>query len=179
MTRLAVVACPHLRDSDRQWVEAVRARHDPQASQIEAHFTLVFPVEVAVEAIIAQVRSAVVSHGTIPLTLGRAVAFRDVVAEGSRVFLLPEEGHDELHALHDRLYDGAFSRHLRADVPFVPHLTVGVYPTFGECKRVADQLNQEHRTMRGTVRGLDVIEMAALAVRTVETVPFGQEGRIL
>lgn len=127
------------------------------------------------EALIAQVRSAVVSRGAIPLTLGRAVVFRDVVAEGSHVFILPEEGHEELHALHDRLYDGVFSRHLRTDVPFVPHVTVGAYPTFKECKRVADQLNQEHRTMRGTVRGVDVIEVAPLAVHVVVTVPFGQD----
>jgi 2'-5' RNA ligase len=175
MTRLAVVAYPHLRDSDRQWVEAVRARHDPQASQIEAHFTLVFPAEVAVEALIAQVRSAVVFCGAIPFTLGRAVVFRDVAEEGSHVFLLPEEGHEELHTLHDRLNDGVFSRHLRTDVPFVPHLTVGAYSTFEECERVAEQLNQEQRTMRGTVRSVDVIEVAPLAVRTVVVVPFGQD----
>ena len=43
--KLAVVAYPTLSDDDRLWIEGVRARHDPLASRIAAHFTLVFPTE--------------------------------------------------------------------------------------------------------------------------------------
>ena len=39
----AVVAFPLLDADDRQWIESIRAKHDPEAKRIAAHFTLVFP----------------------------------------------------------------------------------------------------------------------------------------
>ena len=39
----AVVTFPLLDADDRQWLESIRAKHDPEAKRIAAHFTLVFP----------------------------------------------------------------------------------------------------------------------------------------
>jgi hypothetical protein len=39
----AVVAFPTFEAADRQWIESIRAKHDPEAKRIAAHFTLIFP----------------------------------------------------------------------------------------------------------------------------------------
>ena len=83
------------------------------------------------------------------VVLRRAVAFRDPIGDGHYVFLLAEEGHQELLALHDALYDGILAGHRRRDIPFVPHLTVGAHPQLGECERIANQLNEERRIDQG------------------------------
>ena len=93
---LAVVAYPVLSDDDREWIAGVRSRHDPLASRIPAHVTLVFPTEVVEEPLLAHVRSALELFESIPIVLRRAVAFRDAIGSGCYVFLLVDEGHAEL-----------------------------------------------------------------------------------
>ncbi len=39
----AVVAYPRLDEGDRRRIESFRARHDPHATLVAAHVTLVFP----------------------------------------------------------------------------------------------------------------------------------------
>ena len=58
---LAVVAYPALEDRDRDWIEFVRARHDPQALRIPAHFTLVFPTEDSADPVAADVAAVAAS----------------------------------------------------------------------------------------------------------------------
>jgi len=41
--KLAIVAFPSVDEVDRQWIESFRSQHDPQASRLGVHFTLVFP----------------------------------------------------------------------------------------------------------------------------------------
>jgi 2'-5' RNA ligase len=171
--KLAVVAYPTLSDDDRLWIEGVRARHDPLASQIAAHFTLLFLTEVAEASVVDQVRTALQFSEPIPVVLRRAVAVPDVIGSGCYVFLLAEEGHAELLAIHDRLYDGALAAHRRRDIPFVPHVTVGAHPQTGECERIANQLNEERRIVRARINRVDVIEMGESMVRTVAEVKLG------
>lgn len=176
MTKLAVVAYPSLSPDDHAWLEAVRARHDPQASRVEAHFTLVFPAVLAVESLVGAVRDAVAGLGPIPVVLRRFIASRDPVAGGGHVFLLPEEGRTELLALHDRLYAGVLRPHLRADVPFEPHVTVAASPSLEECERITEDLGRTRRRVPGTVQAAEVIDVSAWTVRPVRHLPF--EGRL-
>ena len=173
MRKLAVVAYPTLSARDREWLEAIRSRYDPQALRIRAHFTFVFPTEVLREPFIAQVSRAAARFKPVPFVLRRAVRFSDGGSSSSHVFLLLEEGRGELVALHDRLYDGVLQSHLRPEVPFVPHMTVAAHPTQAECERIAEDLNREQRVVPGIVDGLDVIEVDESMVRTLAKLPLG------
>jgi len=53
MPTLAIVAYPVLAADDHRWIEAIRARHDPQAGRIAAHVTLLFPWEGELAALAA------------------------------------------------------------------------------------------------------------------------------
>src|SRR5437588_8519551 len=113
MTKLAIVAYPVLAGSDHQWIEANRAQHDPQARRIRAHFTLLFPAQVDLEAVTAHAQAVCGALRPIPFTIKHAEAVHDAPGAGGYVFLVPETGNSEIVALHDRLYNGALRAHLR------------------------------------------------------------------
>jgi 2'-5' RNA ligase len=169
---LAVVAYPTLSDDDRQWIEGIRARYDPLASRIAAHFTLVFPTEVAEAPVVAQVTNALQSSESIPVVLGRAASFPDAIGNGYYVSLLTQEGYPELRAVHDALHNGVLAAGRRRDIPFVPHVTVGAHPQSDECERIAHQLNKERRTVRARIESIDVIEVGESIVCTVVKIPL-------
>jgi 2'-5' RNA ligase len=174
--KLAVVAYPTLSDDDRQWIEGIRALYDPLAPRIAAHITLVFPVEAAAAPVVAQARNILRSADSIPVVLRRAAAFPDPIGNGAHVFLLVEEGHRELLAAHDAVYDGVLAAHRRRDIPFVPHLTVGAHSRLGECERMADQLNAERRVVPARIDSVAVIEVDESTARTIAEIPLGLGG---
>lgn len=73
----------------------------------------------------ARVRNTLQSLRSIPVVLRRAAAFPDALGTGYYVFVLAEEGHPELLAVHETRYDGVLAAHRRHDIPFVAHVTVG------------------------------------------------------
>jgi 2'-5' RNA ligase len=172
LSTLAVVAYPTLAERDRRWVESVRARHDPQAARLNAHFTCVFRAIVSAPALVDHVTAVAARFRTIPFVIRRATAFRDPIAGNSHVFLVPDEGREAMIALHDGLYGEALQAHLRHDIPFEPHITVAALETFEECDGLAHAMNGAFPTIRGVVNTLDVVEVGPAAVRTIRTVPL-------
>jgi hypothetical protein len=67
MSKIAVVAYPKLEDSDRRWIESVRAQHDPQARLIRAHFTIVFPAEASPDVVVGHTAAVCCRSRQIPL----------------------------------------------------------------------------------------------------------------
>jgi 2'-5' RNA ligase len=167
--KIAVVAYPSLEDADREWIEAIRQHHDPQAARIAAHFTFVFPIEAEPRVVLDHASAVLARCRPIPLVLRRAVALRDRIAGGAHVFLVPEEGCQELAHVHDRLYEGPLRLYLRNDVPFLSHVTVAGGADGGDCERLADQLNRAGFAVRGEVRRVDVIAIGGDGVSSLAT----------
>jgi hypothetical protein len=61
MSPLYVLALPDFAADDAAWIDAVRARHDPQAGLIGAHVTVVFAATGVAEAVLADHVAAVAS----------------------------------------------------------------------------------------------------------------------
>lgn len=171
MARLAIVAYPTLQEEDRVWVESLRTANDPQASRIAAHITLVFPVELEVQPVLAHTRSLVATLEPLKLVLREATAVPDVLGRGSHVFLVPEEGRAELVALHDRLYSGVLAPYARAEIPFVPHITVAAFEQLEASAEFAATLNRDGLAIRGTVACVYVVDASEHQVRTLAEFP--------
>jgi 2'-5' RNA ligase len=167
VTNLAFVGYPTLDESDHRWIESFRARHDPQASRIGAHFTLVFPAELAAEPLVEHASAILRGTRSIPFVLRRVEPVPDPIAGGSHVFLIPEEGRAEIVALHDRLYGGLLRPFLREDVPFLPHITVGGSPELEQCQRLAEELSRARLAVPGAIDGIDLIEVTIEGVKPV------------
>lgn len=174
--KLAIVAYPKLDESDRQWIEAFRAKHDPQAARLAVHFTLVFPVDAAASDLEPEVEE--VSQLTQPIAFAiRCIkVVRDALGSGTHIFLVPEDGGAQITKLHDRLYAGRLRAHLRTDIPFVPHMTVGAAPDSQSAERLASELAVRSRIVRGTISNLDLVDVDGPSVSTVATYAFGSAG---
>lgn len=128
MTRLAVVALPRWHDpAQGDAVEALRRRHDPLASYLPGHVTLVFPVDVEDEAeVTAAAQTAAGEAAPIGLRFTAVAPFADPLSGDTYAFLEPEDG-AAVTALYARLHTGTLARLRRSDIPYRPHVTVGRY----------------------------------------------------
>ena len=172
MTALAIVSYPSLDQADRQWIESVRARHDPQAARIGVHFTLVFPTDASPAQVTAEVAAVARSAQPIPFTIRRARAVSDV-GGGDHVFLVPDEGRGEIATLHDQLYEGVLRPHLRADLPFTPHMTIAASSDFAACEGLVRELGLDHRTVQGILRRIELITLEEPRVDSIATFVLG------
>ena len=75
--------------------------------------------------------------------------------------------------LHDRLYAGRLRVHLRSDIPFVPHITVGTFRDSQTAARLASEFGSRARVVRGTISNLHLIDVETLSVRNVNTYLLG------
>ena len=153
-------------------MESVRSANDPQARLINAHFTLMFPLTCDADTLVAHVKQLVASFTSFPVTLARVIAQRDVVSGGSHVFLVPSEGSDQLRRIHDRLYATTFRAHLREDVSYLPHVTVGASATFEKCASLAEELNQGLIDVRARIDAIDVISVGVDGIASAGHVPL-------
>lgn len=171
--KLGIVAYPSLDEEDRQWIESFRAKHDPQASRLGVHFTLVFPVEAMPSELEPELVVAAESTQPISFAIRSTRVVRDVVENDSHILLVPDEGGAQISTLHDRLYSGVLRPYLRSDIPFVPHMTVGAAPDSRLAKRLAEELGFGSRTVRGLVANIELVDVATRRVRSIMTYALG------
>jgi 2'-5' RNA ligase len=169
---ITVVAYPTLDQDSLGWIESIRLRHDPQASRIPPHFTLVFPVDESPGNITDEIARACLRHQPIPFVIRSALSMRDVVHGGAHVFVVPDEGRDRIARLHDELYAGVLRPHLREDIAFVPHITIAS----GEerwCENHAQQLNGILQPVRGVVESVTILDVTRTEIESLARFELG------
>lgn len=137
----AVALFPEIADA---WVHDLRAQHDPLATAIAPHVTLVFPTSrLSLAELEAEVPRQLAGARPFRIALRSAMVMPNALAayEQAHVFLVPDEGYGSVLRMHQRLYAGALATDLRADIPFVPHLTVGAGLTLEKAHAVVAELN--------------------------------------
>ena len=161
----AVVAIPSFDAVDRQWIESIRAKHDPEARRIAAHFTLVFPAVLPLRSTEAHVMR--VSRATEPIrfVLRRATVAPDAVGSGGHVFLIPEDGRDAIAGLHERLYEGVLQPHLRRNATFTPRISVAAGTSTDPLHVLAGELNAKNLSIRGSISELVLVDVAEEELR--------------
>ena len=161
----AVVAFPMLAEDDRQWLESIRAKHDPEAKRIAAHFTLVFPAVMSARLTEAHVTR--VAHSTEPIrfALRRAAVAPDAVGSGGHVFLIPEDGRDALAGLHERLSEGVLQPPLKRNLSFTPHVTVAASTAIDPLHTLAGELNGRRLSIRGSISEIVLVAVTPAEIR--------------
>ena len=76
--------------------------------------------------------------------------------ERAYVFLVPDDGYATISRLHDALYAGPLASHLRLDLPYVPHITIGITDDRRCAKSLCDQLNADGVVIDGSLSELTV-----------------------
>lgn len=169
----AVVAFPQLQPSDRQWIESIRAKHDPEARRIAAHFTLVFPAVLPLRAVEAHVERIARSTEPFRFLLRRATVAPDALGSGGHLFLIPEDGRDALAGLHERLYEGAMQRHYKRNASFTPHVTVAAGTAIDPLHALAGELNARGLGIRGSISEIALVDVTTAEIRPVANFTLG------
>ena len=169
----AVIAFPLLEPDDKQWIESIRAKHDPEAKRIAAHFALVLPAVLPLRVTEAHVGR--VAHATEPIrfVLRRATVAPDTIGSGGHVFLIPEDGRDLIAGLHERLYEGALQPHARRNASFTPHVTVAAGTAIDPLHALAGELNAKGLSIRGSISEIVLVEVTSSDIQHVERFSLG------
>ena len=162
----AVVAFPTFEVADRQWIESIRAKHDPEAKRIAAHFTLIFPAILPLRETEAHVARVAQSMEPMRFVLRRAAVVPDHLGTAGHVFLLPDDGRDALVGLHDRLNQGVPQPHWKRGVSFTPHVTVAA-GTLEPLHALAGDLNAKGLTIRGSVSAVVLVDVTMAEIRQI------------
>jgi 2'-5' RNA ligase len=110
-------------------IASFRRVHDPTVDLIAPHLTLVFPTRAAIGArtFSEHVRRVASQHPPFDICLTGLEESWD-----HWLFLVVAEGREEAIALHDGLYQGILSPNLRTDLPYVPHVGLGLFAEPGD-----------------------------------------------
>lgn len=177
MRRLYTVAFPRFSAQDAVVIEAFRAEHDARShALIDAHLTLVFCcIAVPEPAYLAHVQQVAERTEPISFRCRYAMLGADDEAERAYVFLVPDEGHGALSLLHDRLYTGPLTDHLRLDLPYTPHITIASSADRRHAKGLCDSLNATGLDIHATVDTLSVGSIEDGRFTVLATLPLAKE----
>jgi 2'-5' RNA ligase len=166
---LLIVSYPKLDAADQANIQGLRTGHDPNASIIAAHFTLVFAFDGLDAAAGAHVRNVARRSAPILFQLTSAAAVKAPLAAYGHVFLVPDEGRSAIQRLHDALYEGPLAGELASDIPFIPHLTVGRFGDHARARALARRINRRGLGATGVLGAIDLIGFDGRAVTPVRT----------
>ncbi|HEX7749394.1 MAG TPA: 2'-5' RNA ligase family protein [Bordetella sp.] len=173
MATLYTLAYPLLSDADAAAIESIRREHDPQRGVVPAHFTLAFGCG-AVPGGAYTEHVQTVSRTMPAVSFACRYAMLNVESRTglAYVYLVPDGGYSGLSRLHDALYRGPLAEHLNLDIPFVPHITLGVLRDKADAKRLCDELNARGIAISGEVNALSVAALEAGKIRDLNTFPL-------
>src|SRR3954466_2697233 len=169
---LLVVGYPVLSGEDAAWLDAIRQRHgELEHSALPPHFTFVFPLSgVGEDRLSEHVREQAKGYGRIEFSIRCSLLVKDDSVERYYVMLVPDEGCSRIVKLHDMLYTGLLVGHLRLDIAFIPHITIGYAEDAQTCKATVDGLNSEAFELQGAVQALSIVKKDENGIRTVEQI---------
>jgi len=150
----ALVNYPNL---DARRVNKFRKRYDPQVDLIEPHITLMFPVPESIgeNNLINHLKSVLRGRQPFPIHLqGLQRSWDDYL------FLVVQEGKTDIIGLHNEIYTGVLADCRKAELPYVPHLTLGVFAKnaneYSEALEAAKRLDLDYRCVLDKVHLLKI-----------------------
>lgn len=168
---LVVVNYPSISEHDYNWIQAIRAEHDIYYEIVSPHFTFVFPCSITAEAgFVGHIKQRTKGVKKIRFVSRCALVVKDRVSKHTHVFLIPDEGFSDIVRLHDRLYTGLLTSELRLDIPFLPHIGIGSAIAPEACKSLADDLNVNDFSIKGTIDTLDIASFDGKEMKTIERI---------
>ena len=152
-----IYALVHYPGIDTVRINQLRKEYDPEAGLIEPHVTIVFPLpdSVGEQALVSHIDRVLSGWRPFPIRLKGLMQSAD-----NYLFLLLAEGSTDMTRLHDQLYTAVLAPYLRADLAFVPHVTLGAFGEkadgFRRALSEAERLNLDYESV---VDRLDLLKI--------------------
>jgi 2'-5' RNA ligase len=141
----AVVHYPNL---DIQRINQFRRRYDPQVDLIEPHITLMFPVPESIGEtnLVNHLETILRGRQAFPIHLQGLQRSGD-----NYLFLMIQEGKADIIGLHDEIYTCVLANYRKEELPYLPHLTLGVFANdageYTEALAAAQRLDFDYRSV--------------------------------
>jgi 2'-5' RNA ligase len=140
-------------------IRKVYDRHNPLASHVRPHLTLLFPSETELRPGEIYTHFENIASETVRFNIGfNGVKLRP---EDLLAYLDVSEGAGRLRLLNRKLYSGEFEELLDRDRPFYPHLTLGRFETKVEMNRAYEELKDFDLTLDFTAERLSLLQRKA------------------
>jgi 2'-5' RNA ligase len=174
MAALYTVAFPALSAANRAVIDAIRAQHDASNARIiRPHFTLVFAATVKDEQKYRDhVATIAARTPRIPFVCREALSDAADGQEVTHVYLVASDGASRIVRLHDALYSGPLSQHLRKELTYIPHITIGTFDSPTEAGSLCDRLNAKALSIEGVIDALSVGSLREDGFRIHATYPL-------
>lgn len=117
-------AIVHYPQINTKRINQIRQKYDPQVDLIPPHITLVFPIKEIINSdnLMLHLQNVLSRWQPFPIHLQGLQQSWD-----KYLFLMVKEGNSDIIKLHNELYTDILAEYCRKDIPFVPHLTLGVF----------------------------------------------------
>jgi len=116
-----LVHYPQIKHKDFQ---SFRHEYDPYSELLPEHITFIYPVPETVG------REKLDKHIEKVLSLWKPFNVHFSILEKTWdhwLYLGAKEGHNQVVELHDKFYEGILSPYLRDDLPYYPHIGLGLF----------------------------------------------------
>lgn len=168
---LLAVSYPELKPDDFRWIQKIREIHDRHYNLVDPHFTLIFETnKAATEALSDHIRSVIKEAKIIDFMIRCAVVMPGLVDENWYTFLVPDEGYSDIVRLHDRLYTGILADEQRLDIPYIPHMTIGIHDDRDSCKTLVDRINANSFCISGRIKSVCIVKLENNMIETIEEI---------
>lgn len=169
----AIVAFPKFEHGDFERIQRHREKHDAAHHQlIRPHFTLVFPTKGTESLFMVEAAHISERIKSFPFSIRRATVHKNEFTGQYHTFLMPGDGYSQLVHIHDELYARRLSLALRADIPYIPHVTIATQEDEKLCKELSRRWNGGRYEIRGIIDELSVLEVETQRVRKLLRLPL-------
>lgn len=168
---LLVIAYPDISKDAFEFIQKHRKQNDDRYSIVAPHFTFIFPVsDISRSEFIQEVQLLARDTHKIEFHIGKAILNKDAFSEKYHEFLVPDKGYQEIITLHDLLYSGKLSPHLKKEIGYIPHITVGNSADQNESMLRVTELNSSDLNISGTIGQLTIARYDGGKVEDLEHV---------
>lgn len=160
----------HYPNIDIHQIDLFRRKYDPQVDLIRPHLTLVFPVSepIGENKLISHVQSVLRERHPFQVHLTGLHKSSD-----DYLFLLVDEGKEEIVDMHEHLYSDLLADHRQAELTYTPHITLGVFKQRrDEYQRAFDEAKQLDLNYRCVLDRLDLLKINDQRTQIVWSLQF-------
>ena len=172
---LLAISYPELKTGDFEWIQDLRAEFCPgEYAIVNPHLTLAFAVDdISQRNLSDHIRLHAAVVPPIDFVLRSCSLVKTVDDDRIYLFLVPDEGYNQILKLHDNLYTGPLTRHLRHDIPYIPHMTIGIFSDTGQAQKAVDDINGREFAIAGQMTAVDIVSDNTGRIKTLEKINLG------
>lgn len=171
-----VIAYPKISQKDFRWIQAIRKINDRRMFHVvKPHVTFIFPTtKLDAVKLARHVTEHVGDFKAIKIKLDSAKVVQDHNKKYSHTFLIPSIGYDAITKLHDLLYVNDMASELREDIPFVPHVGIGMSGDHSAMEMLAKDIDESDINIYGLIDHLVIAGYDGNKVTDITEISLGR-----